>query len=111
MQRADFGHKAEAITWTWDLHAGGGTGTGPAMVLALSEKTCMSIALLTDGAPGCGVSSNGLSRPEAHRIMINDANSQRATINVFGIEAYGDWRAFCQNVAGDSGGSYYDIPK
>ena len=31
-------------------------------------------------------------------------------LNVFGIAASGEYRAFCQGVATDSGGGYYDVP-
>ena len=53
----------------------------------------------------CG--ANGAS---GHRSMIRNANSQGATINVFGIAASGSYRAFCQGVAADSGGAYFDVP-
>lgn len=105
MQEADDGNKQSAISWTMGLRATGATGTGPATALALAEKDNMSVVLLTDGAPNCG--ANG---PSGHRSMIRAANSQGASINVFGIAASGSYRAFCQGVAGDSGGSYFDVP-
>ena len=76
-----------------------------ATALALAEKSNMTVVLLTDGAPNCG--ANGAS---GHRRMISSANTQGASINVFGIAASGSYRAFCQGVAGDSGGSYFDVP-
>ena len=45
-----------------------------------------------------------------HRSVIRGANSQGATINVFGIAASGSYRAFCQGVASDAGGAYFDVP-
>jgi hypothetical protein len=105
MQDATDPNKSAAISWTMALQPTGATGTGPACALALGDKDNMTIVLLTDGAPNCGAS--GLS---GHRSMISSANTQGATVNVFGIAASGSYRAFCQGVAGDSGGSYYDVP-
>jgi hypothetical protein len=42
--------------------------------------------------------------------MIRDANTQGASVNVFGIAASGSYRAFCQGVASDNGGQYFDVP-
>lgn len=98
-------NKTAAIAWTAALLPYGGTATGPATALALNDKQCQAIALLTDGTPNCGADD-----PPGHRKMINAANSQRATISVFGVDATGQWRLFCLEVAGDSGGSYYDVP-
>lgn len=97
--------KAEAIRWV-ESHspAGGGTGTGPAVALALAEKGNMAVALLTDGDPNCGAIDIA-----DHRAMIRNVNTQRATISVFGIDAWGEYRTFCQAVAADSGGSYHDV--
>jgi hypothetical protein len=98
-------NKTAAIAWTGTLQPAGGTGTGPATALALNYKECLAVALLTDGTPNCGaVDTSG------HRRMISAANTQRATISVFGVDAKGEWREFCLQVAGDSGGSYYDVP-
>ncbi|MGE0706640.1 MAG: hypothetical protein AB7N76_05490 [Planctomycetota bacterium] len=105
MQQATDGAKNAAIAWVGALQPRGATGTGPATALALAEKSNMAVVLLTDGAPNCGAS--GL---DGHRVMISTANSQGATINVFGIEASGTYRAFCMGVAADSGGSYFDVP-
>lgn len=99
-------NKALALAWIQALQGSGGTATGPATAQALSDQECLAVALLTDGAPNCGA----YPELEGHRAMIRNANAQRATINVFGVDARGDWRSFCQNVAADSGGSYYDIP-
>ncbi|MBX3468142.1 MAG: VWA domain-containing protein [Planctomycetes bacterium] len=105
MKRATDGNKASASAWVGALQPTGATGTGPACALALGDKRNMAVVLLTDGAPNCGASG-----VEGHRAMIRDANTQGATITVFGIAASGTYRQFCVNVAGDSGGSYYDVP-
>ena len=105
MQEANDANKQAGMAWVRALRPTGATGTGPATALALGDKENMSVVLLTDGAPNCG--ANGFN---GHRSMISNANSQGATINVFGIAASGSYRQFCQNVASDSGGSYFDVP-
>jgi hypothetical protein len=105
MQQADDGNKASALAWTRSLQPTGATGTGPACALALNDKENMSVVLLTDGGPNCGASGF-----EGHRMMISNANTQGATVTVFGIAAAGSLRTFCQNVAADGGGSYFDVP-
>lgn len=104
MQPADDANKSAGIAWVMAQDPIGATGTGPATALALSDKDNMMVVLLTDGAPNCpGLMSQ-------HRTIISNANTQGATINVFGIAADGSYRAFCQSVASDSGGSYFDVP-
>jgi Mg-chelatase subunit ChlD len=110
MVEASPANKASATAWVMALRALGATGTGPAMVVALSEKENLAVVLLTDGAPNCGAGSGSWDAVEDHRRMIRSANSQGATIDVFGIAANGEYRAFCQRVAADSGGSYRDVP-
>lgn len=110
LYRADAGNKASACAWVNSLTASGGTATGPGVSYALADRQVMSVALLTDGAPGCGAYGPGETRTDSHRKMINSNNLQRAVVNVFGIDAYGDYRSFCQSVASDSGGSYFDVP-
>lgn len=112
MQVASDANKAGAIGWVRALQPMGATGTGPATALALEERENLAVVLLTDGAPNCGAGDpwGGSDTIAAHRTMIRVANAQRATITVFGIAASGEYRAFCQNVAGDSGGSYFDVP-
>lgn len=105
LQHATDSAKAEACAYIGTLGASGGTGTGPAVALGLSDKEVQAVALLTDGAPNCGASGT-----EGHRTMIRSKNTEGATINVFGIDASGSYRAFCMNVAADSGGSYFDLP-
>ncbi len=98
-------HKAQAIGWVEALvPQGGGTATGPAVAKALEEKENLAVVLLTDGDPNCGANFH-----DGHRAMIRAANTQRATISVFGIDAWGDYRAFCQAVAAESGGAYVDV--
>jgi hypothetical protein len=104
LQPADADRKASACAWVSALFAGGATGTGPATAYALGEhRECVSYVLLTDGEPNCGAD------PHHHRRQIADANTQHAAITVFGIAATAGHRAFCQQVASDSGGSYYDV--
>jgi hypothetical protein len=111
MQSASAANKAAAIGWVRALAPLGATGTGPATALALGERENLAVVLLTDGAPNCGAGDPySWDTTEAHRTMIRGANLQHATITVFGIAASGDYRAFCQNVAADSGGSYFDVP-
>ncbi|RMG18180.1 MAG: VWA domain-containing protein [Planctomycetota bacterium] len=105
MKVADDGNKQSAIAWVNSLQPTGATGTGPATARALGDKDNMMVVLLTDGAPNCGAS--GMS---GHRRVIRNANTQGATINVFGIAASGSYRAFCQGVASDAGGNYFDVP-
>lgn len=102
---ADDANKQAAIGWVNALTPRGATGTGPASALALGDKQNMSIVLLTDGAPNSGATGF-----DGHRSMISSNNTQGAKITVFGIAATSDYRAFCQNVAMDSGGSYHDVP-
>lgn len=105
MREATDANKLMATVWIIALMAGGATGTGPATALALTDKENQSVVLLTDGAPNCGALDI-----EQHRSMIRSHNTQGATINVFGIAASGLYRSFCQNVASDSGGAYFDVP-
>jgi len=105
MKEANDANKQSAVAWILALQPSGGTGTGPASALALADKENQSVVLLTDGEPNCG--ALGL---DSHRRMIRNANTQGATINVFGIAASGTYRSFCQGVASDSGGSYFDVP-
>ncbi|MCW8137714.1 MAG: hypothetical protein KIT58_02300 [Planctomycetota bacterium] len=105
MQEANDANKQAAVAWVNALQPVGATGTGPATALALGDKDNMSVVLLTDGAPNCGANTM-----DGHRQIIRTANTQRAVINVFGIAASGTYRTWCQNVASDAGGSYFDVP-
>jgi hypothetical protein len=119
LREATDSNKQAALGWVGGLEATGATATGPACAVALSDRQNMSLVLLTDGDPNCGVpefyeAMNGFAGDyeiiNGHRRMIRNANAQHATINVFGIAAYGTFRRFCQEVASDSGGSYFDVP-
>jgi len=105
MVEADEANKQAAIAWIDSQRASGGTATGPATALGLAEAENMAVVLLTDGRPNCGADGY-----EGHRQTIRIANVQGAVINVFGIAASGDYRAFCQAVAADSGGTFVDVP-
>lgn len=105
LQDATSANKASAIGWVRGHRPTGATGTGPAGAAALSDKDNMAVVLLTDGAPNCG--ANGAS---GHERMITRANTQRASVNVFGIAASGSYRSFCQSVAVNNFGSYVDVP-
>lgn len=105
--------KQSAIAWINALEPQGGTGTGPAVSWALnSDKTNKLMVLLTDGRPNCGAGSGYDDDPsciEAHLSQIKWANTQKASINVFGISATGKFRAFCIDVACQNNGSYTDV--
>lgn len=110
LRAADAAGKASAIAWVEALRGGSSTGTGPAVARALAaHRECVSYVLLTDGAPNCTGGNNYTADPPEHRRMIRDANAQGAAITVFGIAASGSYRAFCQQVAADSGGAYFDV--
>jgi hypothetical protein len=119
MMPADDPTKASARGWIMGLIPAGGTATGPAVAAALQLKDNKVVVLLTDGEPNCGagpvnpdgsVSSANLGPVcDAHRSMIRSNNTQGAVVNVFGIGAVGLFQTFCQQVAGDNGGTYNDV--
>lgn len=95
-------HKTDAASWVTSRQPFGSTLTGPAVAAALAlDRENHLVVLLTDGAP------TGWS-PDEHRKMIRDANHQRATVDVFGIEATGGMLTFCKGVATDNAGRYVD---
>ena len=109
-------NKISAKAWASSIYPSGGTGTGPAVAAGLSDRNVRYIILLTDGEPSCGAgpvdgyyTGSYFLVLEAHRIMIKQANTQKARIDVVGIAAYGSMKNFCVNVAGDNRGSYTDI--
>lgn len=108
MMEANDANKASALGWINGLRATGATGTGGAVALALGDKDNKMVVLLTDGAPNC--SPDGYPSDQSHRRAIRAANTQGATVNVFGIAASGSYRAFCQGVASDNNGTYIDVP-
>ena len=106
--------KALADAYVAALVPRGGTGTAPAVIRAFADPAGSTVVLLTDGCPTCGVSGSGGGKSGwgqgCHRTAIRNANHRRATVNVFGIETGGVTREFCQAVAADSSGSYFDVP-
>jgi hypothetical protein len=123
MRPATPANKTEACAWILALRPGSGTGTAPAVIVGLSLHPD-ALVLLTDGEPSCNPNygwtpSRWGGQPvrdydttpvlEQHRKMIRDNNRQGVPITVFGVEAGGECRRFCQGVASDSGGSYYDV--
>lgn len=103
------GAKAEATQWVEWSETIGGTGTGPAVAQGLMlDRSNLAVVLLTDGEPNCGVYPEP-PIADKHRAMIRNANAQGAVINVFGIGARGEFRAFCQGVATDAFGTYTDV--
>lgn len=111
LQQATDANKQSALAWIMALQPGGATGTGPAVAQALySDRDNMAVVLLTDGEPNCGLDGYSDFDLNAHRRCIRNENIQNATINVFGIAASGRWRRFCQDVAADNNGSYFDVP-
>lgn len=107
LAEATAANKAVAEAWIRRQYwATGMTGTGPATVAGLTLlEQAGALVLLTDGAANCG--APGLA---GHRAMIANGNTPGAPVHVFGIEASGDFRAFCLGVAADSGGRYVDVP-
>ena len=98
-------NKADASGWTMALHPGGGTGTGPATALALSDKDNFTVALLSDGWPGCGATGGMVG----HLQTIVLSNTQGAKIHTFGISTYGAAEQFLRDIATTSGGVYYPV--
>ena len=105
--KADAAHKASAIGWVGALYADDATGTGPAMAQALAEKDNMTVVLLSDGSPNCIGWNDGSI--QQHLNMINQNNTQKASISCFGIGAYGRFEQFLRDVAADNSGQYYSV--
>lgn len=108
---ADDAQKNAAIGWVSGQQPQGATGTGPACSAALKIPNNKLVCLLTDGGPNCGAGNEwgDYSCMQAHRTMIKGANKTNATVNVYGINATGEFKQFCMNVAADNGGSYTDV--
>lgn len=120
LREATEDNKIAALEWLkqWQPRSGTGTGPGVCQAFALGSD---SVVLLTDGEPTCpgnyteevGFYHQATWTENAvrdgHRRMIRNGNTQHAIVTVFGIEARNEYRAFCQNVAADNGGSYYDV--
>jgi hypothetical protein len=112
LQPADEPTKNAALSWISQLQPLGATGTGPAMAQAMQEKGSKLFVLLSDGAPNCGAGDGWGSSSciAAHLAMICSANSAKATVNCFGIGAYGQFKQFLIDVAAKNGpGSYTDV--
>jgi hypothetical protein len=107
VHRATGANKASATAWVEALRAQGATATGPGVVEGLAccidEETL--VVLITDGAPTAWSPD-----PDDHRELIRRTNARRNQIDVIGIAASGDYRAFCMGVAGDNRGRYSDVP-
>jgi hypothetical protein len=97
-------NKADASAWVMALHPGGGTGTGPAAALALADKDNYTVALLSDGWPGC--MGGGMA---AHLQMILASDTQGAQVHTFGINTYGSAEQFLRDVATNTGGTYFPV--
>ena len=118
LRKASDTNKQSAIDWLMKFRFDGDTATAPAVGAALKNwQENMLVVLLTDGEPTSGLPDNS---PENHRIVIRGNNIQKAHINVFAIFGVRranieepNWekrlRLFCQGVASDSGGSFYDV--
>lgn len=117
LKKANDTNKELAIAWLKTFRFDGDTATAPAVVAAIKTwPKNLLIVLLTDGEPTSGLVDNS---PLEHRRIIRENNSQRAQINVFGIlpkrkvgiedRDEESLRRFCQGVASDSGGSFYDV--
>jgi Mg-chelatase subunit ChlD len=103
---ADDANKAEAFRWIAALKPLGGRAIGPAVSAALGIRENKLVVLLVDGAPNCGAGdgSGDAACIEAHRRMIDRANTRRAEIDVFAINPWDEFRQFCDDVASDGGG-------
>lgn len=108
---ADKANKDSACAWVSGLKPQGATGTGLAVGTALARaRDNMLVILLTDGDPNCNsMTMNGNVPAEIHRQDIKTANVQRASINVFGIDAVGVFKDFCVNVASDNNGVFVAV--
>ena len=112
-------NKQALSAWINGYNAHGWTATGPACARALADRGNLSVVLLTDGLPNYGIALNlhpnarpaaqAQAQVDAHLLMIREANVQGATVDVFGVHAWGAMRAFCQAVAAENGGRYRDV--
>ena len=90
----------------------GWTNTGLAVQTSLSDKSNMTIVLLSDGSPNfLDCAMNYVGSFEQHREVIRNENTQGATIDAFGIgiTSDADARSFMMALAAESGGSYVEI--
>lgn len=96
--------KAEAEAWLQSHFPWGGSGTGPGVSLALQEKENLTLLFTTEGHPNCGATGTS-----GHLSMILSENTQGAAIHTFGIRTSGIFRAFLQDMAAQTGGTYTAI--
>lgn len=111
-QQATAANKATAFAWIASVQPDGWTNSGMAVAEALRDKANTSVVLLSDGSPNfldCGMVYVGTF--QQHQDLIRNSNSQRATVNAFGIglSSDRDARSFMQTVAAENGGSYVEI--
>lgn len=100
--------QASAEAWIMAAAAQGATGTGPAVARALADKNVRTVILFTDGAPDCiGTATGSIAD---HQLMIQQANTQGATIHCVGYAAYGVFDQFLQDVSSQTGGKYLTQP-
>lgn len=103
MQAADATTKAQAIAFvTNTLLPSGSSDTGVSLAAALAADTAnRTVALVSDGSPTCGPTSEA-----AHLCEILTANTQGAAIHTIGIQPFGDFRIFMQELADLTGGAF-----
>ena len=102
--------KAKAVAWIDAITPWGWTNTGGATSTALDDHGNKSVLLLSDGAPNfLDCAQTYIADPEQHRVVIRNANAQRAVINTFGIGLDPETRAFMSEVAADAGGAFREI--
>lgn len=94
-------NKVDAEAWVMGLAAWGGTGTGPAISAALQERENLTLLIITDGQPNCGASGTA-----GHVCLAMSGNTQGATFHTFGIEAFGTFQQFLEDLAAATGGTF-----
>jgi len=122
---ASTSNKAKSLAWISKELPQQFTATGNAVAFALTDKSNLTLVLLTDGSPNAqsfravvwGLSGYNhpllpiggtYVEPRGHRRQIRIANTQKAKIHVIAISPSAQARTFCQGVALDSGGIYYE---
>jgi len=88
----------------------GWTNTGGATQQALNDHENMVVMLLSDGAPNfLDCAQTYVGDFDTHKRLVRTTNSQRATINCFGIGLDPDTRTFMQQVAAENGGTFREL--
>lgn len=111
-QVASSSNKQVAMGWIAGLVPLGWTNTGLAAATALSDKSNMSVVLLSDGAPNfLDCAMHYVGSYDQHRDLIRSQNTQGARINAFGIGIATDpaARDFMMAVAQENSGAYFDV--